>query len=321
MLPALLLMTGLSSCLKQAFTPNLDPAGGSNNVVEFQNTSIPESYNSIYAVYDNSDLTITNDTTGFNVIIDYAGPELTAPQDITVSLAQDTTVNTTYNAEAVANSSQEFSAPDSSLVSFPRTITIKKGTSQTMFRVTLYPAKSAFSFDSTYALGLTIKSSSYGSISGNYGSALFAFTVMNDWAGSYAMTGRFFHPNGPRALDASVTLSTAGATKLKFPFGDLGDYYWTAAFPPAGGALTDYKPSGSTPALPKSGFMYQDNSGGVAFPGPDDLPGEGEWKSSIYNNSFDASTNTFMTHVGYNANGASSEADYTRQVYMKFVKK
>lgn len=317
-MPAAMLSLGISSCLKQSVTPNLDPSG-SNNVVEFQNTIRPESYTTPLPAYDNNDLVVTNDTTGFNILVDYAGSAAVTPQDIQVTIAVDTTLLATYNtAEGTS-----YKIPDASTFSFPATITIPRGQSTGTGHVSIKNA-SLLSFTAAYGLPLTLKSSSYGILSSNYNNAIFEFTLANPWAGTYAATGYFFHPSSPRTLSGDWAVSTAGAVTCKFPFGDLGtsssNYFFKADVPVAGGALTNYQAVGSTPSGGGSGFMTADDPGGIyASSSASVKPGQSPWQSATYNNTYDASKKTFWLHVGY-AGGGSGQNTWSRQVYQKMVK-
>src|ERR1700727_3997163 len=85
-LAAFLVLT-LASCLKDK-PNNASPDGGSNNVVEFQNISVPKSYTSPFPEYDNGvPIDPVADTGSFGIIINYTGAQEVAPVDITVNIA------------------------------------------------------------------------------------------------------------------------------------------------------------------------------------------------------------------------------------------
>ena len=173
-----------SSCLKDLKTP-ADAALGTNNVVQFQNISVPVAYNTTYPQYDlgGLDFLYAEDTAGWNIIVSWTGPEFTAPQDITVTLALDTAA---LDGLSAANN-KTYTNPPADVVDYPTSIVIKAGTSQTIVRCT---AKIAADFDYTanYALPLTISAASMGQISTNYGTALFTFGDKNVYDGLYSLT-------------------------------------------------------------------------------------------------------------------------------------
>src|ERR1700742_334969 len=112
-----------TACLKDKVS-NSDPKN-SNNVVAFQNAELPSSYTSIYPQYNYS-LIFHPDTAGFNINIEYAGAEATAPEDIKITLGIDTTALNAFNAQQSTN----YIAPPTDLYSIPTTATIPKGQRQ-----------------------------------------------------------------------------------------------------------------------------------------------------------------------------------------------
>jgi hypothetical protein len=172
----------LTSCLK-GNDENLSPTNGTgtNNVVELGNTTVPTSYTTVYPLYENS-ATFENDTAGFPILINWAGSEDVAPTDITVTLAIDTAALNAYNSE----NSTDYIVLDSTLCSFSKTVTIAKGTRYTKIRAIVND--SSFDFSNDYALPITITSSTYGTISGNYGIALYSFAGRNLYDGAYTVT-------------------------------------------------------------------------------------------------------------------------------------
>src|SRR5689334_22919081 len=110
-----------TACLKDQ-VGTTDPAAGSNSVVEFQNSSIPVSYTSNYPQYNNS-LIFKPDTAGFNVNVNYAGPNNGTPQDITVNLALDANALAKFNVDQ----GTDYIIPPADLYTLPTTVTIPKG--------------------------------------------------------------------------------------------------------------------------------------------------------------------------------------------------
>ncbi|TDW99134.1 uncharacterized protein DUF1735 [Dinghuibacter silviterrae] len=313
---ALGIVSVLTSCLKDTKTP-ADPSLGTNNVVEFMNSSVPISYTSIYPQYDNG-VTLVGDTGGFNVNVNWTGAQYDAPTDITVSIAIDTAALTAFNNDQGTS----YILPPTDVFSVPSSIVIKKGTPSTITRFTVTGA-SDYDYTKSYCLPLTITSSSYGVVSSNYGTAMYTFVLNNKYAGTYTTTGYFFHPSSPRAISGDYRVYTTGVTTNKFPIGDLpaggNPYYFVASTPDGGGALTGYTAAGNAPASPASGFMTLDNPGNVNYSGAaPNAPGTSPYLSSTYNNSYDATKKIYWLHVGY-AGGATGQTGYTRQVYMEMV--
>ncbi len=321
-MPVAALSLGMTACLKSN-APNLDPSG-SNNVIEFGNTIRPTSYTSIYPEYDNNNLNVLNDTTGFNILVDYAGAEYTAPRDITVTIAADDNLVSTYNT----NTNSSFTTVDPSYYSFPTTITIPKGQHQAYGHVSINHATSVLGFSGTFAIGLTIKSASFGTISSNYNNAIYEFTLANYWGGSYLTTGYLFHvtASSSRSINATYPINTVDGATCKFPVGDLSssNYYFTATPPTQGtsGAMSNYTATGATPTGIYSGFMDADDPGGVMST-QSPKPGSSPWLQSTYNNTYDDAAKTFYLHYGYaptSQAGVTGESQYSRQVYVKMVK-
>jgi hypothetical protein len=312
------LVLAQTSCLKDG-PNNASASAGSNNVVEFQNTAVPDSYTSPFAEYDNGvNINPATDTGGFRININYTGPVDVAPQDITISLALSQTALDSFNN--VVGSS--FVIPPSDIYSFPASVTIPKGTRQISIRPVITAAPD-YDYTQSYCLPMTITSSSYGAISSNYGTAIFTFVANNQFADNYTATGYVFHPSSPRAINATYAVTTVNLTANQFPVGDLGGsgYYFQAITPTSGGgALTNYTAVGSTPSGLNSGFMTADDPGGTVYAkASPQAPGTTPWLSSTYNNSYDATKKIYWLHFGYVSSGGSSQNSYTRQFYMELV--
>ncbi len=178
-----MLMMILTSCLKDS-APVADPSAGTNNVVEFANSNIPNSYTSIYPQYVNDlkQLGITGSDT-FNVNIDWAGPQATAPQDIVVTIAVDQTSLTAFNTDQGST----YTIPASTVFSIPSTATIKAGTQQVTVKAII--SSTGYDFSKNYALPLKITASNYGTVSTNFGTAIYSFSARNKYDGHYTLTG------------------------------------------------------------------------------------------------------------------------------------
>lgn len=172
-----------TACLKNQ-VGNSDPKAGTNNVVEFRNSSIPVSYTSIYPQYANS-LLWNPDTSGFNINFDYAGAVYNTPQDIKITIAIDTAALTAFNNDQ----SSDFVLPPTDAYSFATTVTIPKGSHQ----ATIYcnvKLSADWDYGADYALPLTIQSASYGTISTNFGTAIYSVAGRNKYDGSYSLRQR-----------------------------------------------------------------------------------------------------------------------------------
>jgi hypothetical protein len=311
---AAFLVLAQSACLKDN-SNNANPSSGTNNVVEFQNTSVPDSYTSPFAQYDNGvDIDPVADTGGFRININYTGAVSVAPVDITVTLALSQSALDSFNNAVGTN----LVIPPSDIFSFPATVTIPKGTRQVSFRPIITSAAD-YDYTQSYCLPLTITASSYGIISSNYGTAIFSFVANNQFAGNYTSTGYVFHPSAPRAINADYAVTTVDLITNQFPVGDLGGsgYTFTCVTPNAGGALSNFQPTGSTPAGTSSGFFTSDNPEGAEYATSAPLaPGTAPYVQSTYNNTYDATNKTYWLHYGYNG----SPNAWTRQFYEKMVK-
>lgn len=310
----LLAMTGLTSCLKE--TPGNTTPRGSGIIVAFAGTGLPVSSTSIYPQFDNG-LVLAPDTAGFNVNIQALGGSVDA--DLPVTLA----VNASALADFNTNQSTSYVIPPSDVFSFPATATIPKGTRDITVRVVI-KGTSSYDFTKKYALPLTISTSASGVVvSQNLGTSIYSFIVRNKYDGDYAATGYVFHPSSPRSFNTTYAVGTISPNQCKFPFGDLysSNYYFGGTVPAASGAVTGYTPLGAIPTGAKSGFMTADNPGGIGYPTAPVQPGTAPWKSDVYNNSYDVSAKTFWFHVGYDATAAIGQNGWTRQLYMKLVKK
>jgi hypothetical protein len=308
-----------TACLKDK-PNNADPSAGTNNVVEFQNTSVPVSYTSPYPQYDNG-ITMSSDTGSFPVLVNYAGSIATTPVDININLALNQNALDSFNSAEGTS----YVIPPADTYTMVSTVTIVKGTAVAGISIKVNTAPADYDYTASYCIPLTINSASYGIISTNFGTAMYTFVANNAWTGTYKATGYFFHPSDPRSFSGSWAVTTAGQFSNTFPFGDLpslgNPYYFTVTIPTSAGALTNYIAAGGTPASPASGFMTSDDPGGFYTPPqapiPANVPGQGQWVSSTYNNSIDAS-GTFWFHIGY-AGASTGQSGYTRQVYMEMA--
>ncbi|MFT4093871.1 MAG: DUF1735 domain-containing protein [Niabella sp.] len=177
-----LFIFSLSSCLKEggAFPTSEDTNG---EFVELGSAQTPDSYTTSYQAFSLS-AKFVNDTAGFYVIVMYTGKYEYAPEDITLTLSVDSAALNTYNTE----NETEYALFDDEMLSYPKTVTIAKGTDRTRFRVTVNDT-TGFDFSTSYGLPLKIASTTYGTITANTSTKIYAFTAQNVYDGVYTVTG------------------------------------------------------------------------------------------------------------------------------------
>lgn len=274
------LMWGLPSCLKKD-AMNIDPDAGTKNVVEFANTGDNVANAASFYPRFFIDLgTITaNQVVPLQVNVSYSGAE-TAPQDITVTLGLDSVALKAYDTAF----SEDYIVPPPTIYKLPSSVVIKKGTRQTSVQIPV-TISNDFDFNESYALPLKIASASYGTISNNFGTAIYSFGGRNKYDGIYVMKGYVNHPTaaytGP-FYAPKVTFTTVAATAIAMaaqPFFNNG-------------ALSTF---GVYPVFTVNG----DNSVTVTS-----LPDGGKAPSvsdPTYNNRYDPATKTFYISYSYNA--------------------
>lgn len=150
----------------------------------------------------------------FTVPVNYAGADV-APQDITLEIAVDPTLVTTYNAEQ----GSAYNALAANAYTIPATVVIPKGQRTATFEVTVRPT--VFDASKENVLPIYIKSSSLGTISGNYGKAILSLPVKSIWEGTYTSVTQ----NNYGTLDANigtapytqkdVVLTTVGPNRVR----------------------------------------------------------------------------------------------------------
>lgn len=176
------LLIGNSSCLKGDHM-NIDTDNGPKNVVEFANTGDNVSGSSSTYPRFTTDLGSvgSGETVEFNVNISFSGVDV-APSDITVNIAVDPDALATYNTENATS----YTNPPTEIYTVPTTAVIKKGTRQAQIKVGI-TNNASFDFNKNYALPLKIASTSHGTISGNFGKAIYSFSARNAFDGIYLM--------------------------------------------------------------------------------------------------------------------------------------
>lgn len=179
------LSLGLSGCLKDS---DFDKgqiqsvhSTGTQKVVEIK-LSATSSSNFLHLSFNAS-----NSDTSFDLIPVVLASAEPAPEDISVTLVQDTALVTAYND---ANGTNYVIPPAGSytILNPGGVVTIKKGTNTGYLRVKLNPGN--FIGDE-FAFGYKIASVSNPgyTISGNTGSGIFAFGIKNKYDGRYTLNG------------------------------------------------------------------------------------------------------------------------------------
>jgi hypothetical protein len=226
---------------------------------------------------------------------------------------------TAWNANPLNATNQLVPLPSALYQIVTKTITIPSGGRKATIQLKI-PNATLLDVNLIYGIGITLVSNDAGvTISSNLKKALFAISAKNAYDANYTVTGFLFHPTGPRSISLTKRLSTAGAIRLQAPLGDLGPQGYAFQFDVIGGTtLGNWAAVGACPPAPQSGFYTADNPGGIAYPGPE-LPGVAPFLYSLYNNTYNATTNTFWMHYGYGV-GSSDQTGWSRNVYEKWVR-
>jgi hypothetical protein len=208
-------MFSLVSCLKES-RMNID-ADRSIDIVEFANTeSNRAGATSVYpGFYKDLGVLNTGESATFNVNVSYSGAS-EAPEDITVEIGLDTAALSLYNSQ----NGTSYVAPPSDVAAVPGSVVIKKGSRIAQTQITINNT-SNFDYNVAYALPLKISSATKGTISSNFGKAIYSFGVRNAYDGHYSMkgyslrggdpvkTGNFSNPDG-------LNLVTVGKNIVQF---------------------------------------------------------------------------------------------------------
>jgi hypothetical protein len=288
------LLTGLSACLKKD-AMNIDPDSGTKNVVEFANTgdnlaSASSKYPKFY-----TDLGTVNvgQVATVKVNVSYSGTE-TASQDITVNLALDTAALSLQNN----TDGTKDTVPPASVYKFPSSVIINKGTRLTQVEITI-TISSDFDFNKSYAVPLKIASASSGTVSNNFGSAVYSFGGRNKYDGIYKIKGYVKHPNkdytGPFVAD-EVSFTTTGAASIGMkaqPFFNKGTLSTFGVYPVF---TVNADNSVTVTGLPDGGMAPS-----VSDP--------------TYKNRYDPATKTF--YISYSYNATDPRIIYDTCIYVK----
>ena len=256
-------------------------------------------------------LDIKPDPTTLNVYVNYAAPGL-APNDIDVTVALDPEGLAAYNTAH----GTEYAIPAADAYSLPVTkVTIKKGTRFAIVPVVVNTTKVDLSLQN--AVPIKIVDASGVTITANNSALIYALVVKNEFDADYEVTGWFFHPSAGRALDLTKHLSTVNAIRMEAGVGDLGNHWQFD--------VVDNKVvNGASDEFTSFGLMTADNPGGTDYSSSSNeghVPGDAQFNSTIYNNTYDPVTKTFYLHYGYVNGTVGGQNKYTRQIYEKWVRK
>jgi hypothetical protein len=181
LIPALALVLGLSSCLKDEAVINND---GLRNIIEFQNVgAIKSGTADIYPVYVPVVLDIeAGPTATFEGILSYSGTDV-APEDIVVNFERSDALITQFNAKTAGTKYTPL--PASEVTVGATSVTIPKGQRQAKFKVTIKIG--LLDKTKSNAIAFKISSASTGVISGNFGSVIFSTPIKSIWEGEYTV--------------------------------------------------------------------------------------------------------------------------------------
>ncbi|GAO43389.1 BT_3987 domain-containing protein [Flavihumibacter petaseus] len=270
----------LSGCLKDELYDNRDTQatrpGDQPQMIEIALTSASASN----FLIQNPLPRLESDTT-INLIPVHLNTTGPATEDIQVTLEQDNTLVSDYNAE----NGTDYGIPLPGMLTIVNNVvTIPAGSNTGYLQVTM---KTADFSDSTWATGFRITSvdkDAYG-ISGNLRSGVVVMPVINKYDGLYHAVGHFAHPTVPRDFDLpDLPLTTISPRGVSKDLGDLG----------AGTKINiTINPDNSVTITPGAG-----TSGTTAS--VRNLTGD-----PVYNNTYDPDTKTFWLHYGYPNPGPS----------------
>lgn len=213
---ALLVLFGVTSCLKDDELIGPDADGAIDNIIEFGNLAAPVSgvtssiplYSLSFDMQPEAELGLRLKCVGADK----------AKSDITVKIELDNTLLNTYNEE---NGTELVALPNEQYDLTTTEVTIKAGEREAVIPVSLKPA--LFTFDHDYAIGIKIVSVSSGQISGNFGKVIYNISGKNPYDGVYNYRTSANTSLVPNA-NKTVQLVTVGANRVKLSPGLLGTY-------------------------------------------------------------------------------------------------
>ncbi len=179
----LFLLVGLSSCLKEREGNNHYP-DQAGNIIEFANTgnNVAGSTSKYPRFAIDLGKLAVGESKKFNINVAYSGKD-NAPSNITVNLALDQATLDLFNQQNGTN----YEMPPADVFQIPESVTIDAGTRKKTVEATVTLTNS-YDFDKNYAIPIKITSASQGTVSGNFGNALYSIAVRNIYDGHYTVT-------------------------------------------------------------------------------------------------------------------------------------
>ena len=227
-----LFIISLSSCLK-ADDMNIDAVKYKTNVIEIANTGDNLTNTGVPGFYSDIGVVAAGASKTININIHYTGPG-NAPNDITVTLSSDAATLAKYNTENGVTKV----VPPGTVVTFPTSVVIKKGTNLTTVEGKI-TVSSDFNFSAAYGIPVKISKVSEGIVSGNFGNAVYSFGVRNKFDGNYTVTGTmvdYANAGLTGRYPMSAGLVTSGANTVRLYDNAIGGIYHSIL----SGASTSY---------------------------------------------------------------------------------
>lgn len=264
---------GLSACLKDKNLV-LDPAKSPSTVGFSTIEDNPVSITDGVTLYSRAfDIVPAGVNSAFG--ISYGGG-VAAPGDVTVDVALDQAALDKYN-QAHPDDDPYQILPESQYTIASKTVTIKSGEKKGFMNVLFKTA--SFDLTTSYVLPLTIKSTSKGNISGNYGTVLYIIGAKNQYDGVYTLKGVLYRDGLTDALagkiksGVTVNLATTSANSVSF------DQVWAD-----GGGLAGLNPVNLTVNSTSNAVSPASTVSNITS-----LPG--------YSNRYDPATKTFYISI------------------------
>lgn len=237
----------------------------------------------------------------YTVKAKFDGP-IPAPTDIYLEYTADPAAVDKYNAAHATDPGYKpyLALPASNWALLVTKDTIKKGevyAPKVVDNIVTHPT--LIDASKNYMIAVTVKTSGYPSAVGS--STIFFSMIGNPLAGSYSVTGYFYHPTAPRAFTrtgASAALVPVSATSLATELGDLGPSGYYAILTVPDPNATTIQPVTVSVYPGSISPVLQWNTG---------LPDAyvPAWPSSaLCNNTYNPATKTFYLRYGYGSAGA-----------------
>ena len=277
---------GISSCTKE---DGIYTEGGSDGIIELADLAARTSSITYSSVTKSFEAFAEVDCP---IVVNYTGTN-GATEDVTVTLDLDPTIVNTMSTAAVP-----LSLLDASLYTIPSyTVVIPKGQKQAILHIKLKTA--SFDFSKTSALGIVIKSSSSGTVSGNYGKGLYILGAKNKWDGVYTVGGTMVDANGlyTGSYPRSVQLRTVSATSCSYFDVSYSAVYYIGKNISTGGATLFFYPRYVFDGTTNQFTGIQNNNTGAAYTVAVDAA----------NTSYDAASKTIKVKYLYNNRYTISE--------------